>query len=100
MIYEAILRSAHTDFKLFYGLRGKEIHIEEMIYDLNYFYKYDKETWIRKKGKAIKRENEENALSNLVLGNKENSRLVYAAYVYLVLKVHLEHPFLYKLINV
>jgi hypothetical protein len=172
MIFEAILRSWHTDLKIFYELRGGFIGILTTLMELNYFYKLDKAAWIHKRGKAIKREKEaqeehekEQKRRNLRekqkqkdpggqreqsqdqrVGKKEirigqhqqktgkiedksrsnmdtllpeieeksnpdedvrlvrkiekKSRRDYAAYVYLVLKVRLEYPFLYKLINV
>jgi hypothetical protein len=158
MIFEAILYSSETDLEFFYELRGEIINIATMLKELNYFYKHDKEAWIRNRGKAILREqkaeetnnivkqwrldleeklkqnefdpgedkhqihnqraeqhksqigqhktdeqNEKHSHSNkdaLVPTIEDKSRHDYAAYAYLVLKVHLEHPFLYKLINV
>jgi hypothetical protein len=158
MIYEAILKSAYTNMEIFHELRGEILDIKIIHKELNYFYKYDKETWILKRVKAIKREKEkeeeeeEEKQSDVEVKQKQKrvdpgakeqeqkqyqeirisqhktddiliieeescpnkdsvinlspweiedkSRHDYAAYAYLVLKVRLEHPISYKLINV
>jgi hypothetical protein len=88
------------------------IQIQRMLKDLNDLYKYDKQTWINTKKAAIRLEIEKHnendqemngGLNLLNLSDEEieqKSHHDYAAYVYLVLKVSLEHPVLYKLINV
>jgi hypothetical protein len=55
MLYEAILSSKHTDLNFFFELRGEKIDIWKVVKELNYFYKNDKETWIRRRAKEIKR---------------------------------------------
>ena len=81
-------------------MRG-ELPIEEIIYELSYMYKYEKEKWMAKRGDAIKRDNAKHNRANPSDEEiKNTSRGDYAAYVYLVLKVRLEHPFFYNLINV
>jgi hypothetical protein len=126
MIYEAILPRSQTDLEIFNDLRGV-VNSEMLMYELNCLYKYDKETWTRKRRDAIRREiiekqKEEEEDQRKKEEQKENdqkkneaeqkredpsyeeieqqSSRHYAAYVYFVIKVHMDHPFLYKLINV
>jgi ribosomal protein S21 len=89
MIYEAILSSSHTNLDYFYDMLRdehetlkivkKRMPKETVLMELNDLYKYDKPTWIKNRGKGDRH---------------------YAAYVYLVIRVSLEHPIHYKLINV
>jgi hypothetical protein len=53
MIYEAILSSSQTDLELFYEMRGEEIIISEIMYELGYIYKFTKEKWIAER--AVRR---------------------------------------------
>jgi hypothetical protein len=113
MIYEAILSSSQSDFELFYDLRGEK-DIRKIISELNDFYKYDKQTWISKREDAIRQEIENQKEEDQAKKGgpkhrvyptdekaiKEKSRHDYVAYVYLVLKVHLEHSIPNQLINV
>jgi hypothetical protein len=77
MIYEAILSSSQTDLEFFYALRGK-ITMENIIYELNYMYKYDETKWVTKR--AVRKLEYENCiiyLNEIYLGCDQKEKTKY-----------------------